>query len=120
MPMFDRYVSPADYYKIGIAENPKTRLSNMSSGTPHKLKLVTTIKADDAKGVESSLHSIYHLSKHKGEWYSLLPNAVNSLKALDRIDYNEIKAIQSDSATDIGVCGPSLYVEIMNRRDNDE
>jgi hypothetical protein len=106
----------ADFYKIGIAEKPEKRLSTLSSGTPHELELVTTIQSDSAKTVESYLHAIYSYGKHNGEWFSLLPNEVNSLKGLDYIAAKEAKKVKLDSVTQIGVDGPSLYVEVMKQR----
>jgi len=82
-----------DYYKIGVAENPEQRLSAMSTGTPHKLELITTVAADDAKKAERYLHRYYQHWRIKGEWFKLLINAVNSLRALEFISSETVKEV---------------------------
>lgn len=106
-------VSLPDYYKIGIANDPEQRVSNMSSATPHVLRLITTLESDDAKAVESKLHSIYSKSRQKGEWFNLTSNAVNSLTALDRLDRTDIPNGLTSQAQ---LFDSSLYVEVMGCR----
>jgi hypothetical protein len=111
-------MSPAvhrpDYHKIGIANNPGHRVSTMRSGTPHKLELITTLESDNAKVVEQRLHGLYRQSKQNGEWFKLTPNAVNSLKALDRIDAQDMTSLPRTQAQ---MLDTGLYVEIMNGRE---
>lgn len=115
------YVSDhADCYKIGVAEEPESRLSSMQSGTPNELRLVTTIESDDASSVESDLHSLYSHRHMRGEWFNILPNDVNSLKGLDRIDPDNMTELlkmhrQYELDRDKG-----LYVQIHELRGGDE
>lgn len=106
-----------DYYKIGIAEDVETRLSALRVGTPHKLYLITTLESDKPKKVESILHNIYHSGRQSGEWFFLTSNAVNSLRALDRIDYADVEGFER-FRQERRVHDTSLYVEVeRNRRE---
>jgi len=119
VPQSSPYVSPPDYYKIGIGENLKQRLKNLSVGTPHKLELITTIESDNPKLLESKLHSLFFHLHQNGEWYHLTINPINSLKALDHISEWEIRKlteVQHYRITDPG----SLYTEIMKWRNYNE
>lgn len=115
----DRVVdSYANYYKIGVSDTPKARASNMSVGTPHELKLVSTIDSEDAKRVENYLHSIFRPCRHTGEWFKLPTNPVNSLKALNTLQPSELEAV-SMGETDWNIGNEvSLYVAIQNARNN--
>jgi len=103
-----------DFYKIGISENPEGRVQNMSGGTPNKLELVTTIDSDNAKVVESRLHSIYGFERATGEWFKLTRSSVNSLKGLDRLDESDVEGMGYTFAE--WRTETSLYVEVMKRR----
>jgi hypothetical protein len=104
-----------DYYKIGISENVKSRLSILSSGTPHSLNLVTTIEADDPKEVEEYLHR-YNMNPFddRGEWFSLDYNMVNSLKALEHLKAKNVKQVYHNKQN-IGLY-ESFYVAIHRAR----
>lgn len=109
---------PADFHKIGIATNPETRMSIMSSGTPHELELITTIETNDAKEVEKTLHQFFSMAHHRGEWYKLTQGDVNSLEAIDRIETEVFKEYVSEKAGP--VYDSSLYVELMQWREQYE
>ena len=83
-----------DYYKIGISENVKKRLSILSGGTPHTLELVTTIEPDNPSKVEEYLHR-YNMNPldDRGEWFKLGYNMVNSLKALEYLKAENVKRV---------------------------
>lgn len=108
------YVAPADFHKIGIAGDPEKRLGMMNSGTPHKLELMTTIQADDAREVERQLHRLFNMAHHRGEWYKLPYGAVNSLKGIDRINSEILKEYVDEKVGP--VFDTSLYVELMEWR----
>lgn len=105
-----------DYYKIGIATDPKRRLSGMQTGTPHKLTLESVIETDDAKSVESELHSINSMRHYRGEWFQLPLNMTNSLKGLDYIDSDNIEAVRKYRDYEQPDWKISLYVQLMRVR----
>lgn len=59
------------FVKIGIADNPKKRLSELQVGCPFKLELVRAFASRDPRRDEKSLH--HSLGKHheRGEWFRL-------------------------------------------------
>lgn len=113
------YESFARYYKIGVASNVQQRLSTLGSGTPHKLELITTIDSSDPQGLESALHSLFVWSNVTGEWFKLCSNALNSLKAFDRVEPSEVRTVNEQRrhgrSKDRHV---SIYVEIMRVRES--
>lgn len=105
---------PSRFYKIGKAADVDRRLTELDAGTPHKLELVTTIESDDPETVEHRLHRIFRMSQVSGEWFKLISNAVNSLKALERLSADEAKHALGE--IDGGTFNTSLYVEVMQCR----
>jgi len=110
----DSWIRPADFHKIGIADDPEKRLSSMKSATPHTLEIVTTVDCENARDVESRLHSIFHLAHHSGEWFRLSTNDINSLEGLDTLKTKDLEGI---SGGIWGEGGPSLYTRIMDNRE---
>lgn len=108
----------ADYFKIGIAENPEARVSGMQSGNPHKLRLITTVDSDDPKEVESSLHRLNRYGRQRGEWFRLGGNMINSLKALEFIDSSTLRSIVKNNY--ILDSEKSLYVKLMEHPGDSE
>ena len=62
-------------YKIGIfTEDPKTRLSQLQTGNPERLKIIRywMIEEDhEITNVESLLHKQFRKKKIRGEWFTL-------------------------------------------------
>jgi len=94
---FNPKVSEPFIFKIGIAQDPEKRMRELQTGNPQRLELATIIESDQPARVENTLHRIYQECKHRGEWYTLPINAVNSLKALDRIDPDVLESVREDS-----------------------
>lgn len=105
-----------DFYKIGIAEDPEARLSSMQSGTPHELRLLTTIGADDARAVEKSLHSLLRNRRHRAEWFELTSKKINSLKAIDYMRSENISKLAKRSMRYELDYEKGLYVQLMELR----
>lgn len=109
----------ADYHKIGVATKPRRRMSVMGSGTPHELKLTTTIECDDAEAVESTLHRIYSGNKYKNEWFRLDQNAINSLDALEYLSVETLSDVEKyRRKVGFRPCG-SLYVDVHKAREGE-
>lgn len=104
-------VSPARVYKIGVTKSPQQRKSVLSVGTPNKLTLDAVVESDDAERVEELLHHLYWIAHETGEWYKILPNDVNSLKALDYIDSDTLE--EALEGYNWPVPEKSLYVKYM-------
>lgn len=115
--VFGRLKQP-DYYKIGIASNVKKRLSILNGGTPHELELITTLSVDDAETVERYLHRYAGSFDHdRGEWFRLLVNMVNSLRALDYLEAQNVKEVVINSRRFHR--RESFYVRIHRARRNE-
>jgi len=102
-----------DYHKIGVSKDAKLRVQNMNSSTPHNLDLLNTINTSSASELENALHTRYQEYRHSGEWFRLPINAINSLKAFDELEPEEVTNKQT---TSIGPDQSSLYVQVENQR----
>jgi hypothetical protein len=87
-----------NYVKIGIAENPKKRLSTLASGNPMPLELVFSVATKEGafsfedEQVEKEVHEElagYHV---RGEWFDLTEAQVISIVTVltDRFQYRPI------------------------------
>jgi len=110
----------ADYHKIGIAEDPQTRVSTMSSATPNELRLVTTIEADDAKTAEKHLHNIFRSRNHHREWFKLTAKGINSLEGLEHVQAENLKTLAHKRRRCDWDHDKGLYVMLMEERGGDE
>lgn len=57
--------------KIGIAKNPKQRLSNLQISCPYHLTLYKTKNPHDAEAVEEYLHNRFNKYHMRGEWFDI-------------------------------------------------
>jgi hypothetical protein len=67
-------ISNGTNYKIGIAKDVKSRLSNLQTGNDVELVLKSTIQTKDkaeALALEKQLHEKYADYHVRGEWFSL-------------------------------------------------
>lgn len=62
-------IQSGEYYKIGIANDPKSRLAQLQTGNPIKLQLVFCYGFEDASAVERVLHQKYTDLRINGEWF---------------------------------------------------
>lgn len=96
--------SNTKYYKIGITNNIKQRLSSLQVGSPKKLYLYKqfTIKnRKELEKIERILHSYFNKTAHKmrGEWYFLNHYDLQQLKYIE--DYLELKNLIENFKTKI-------------------
>lgn len=73
----------SDLYKIGRAKNVKTRMKQLSTGTPYPLKLIKAIPSDDYEKLETDLHCLFDSRRIHNEWYRLNDFDLANLMALD-------------------------------------
>jgi hypothetical protein len=59
--------------KIGISNNLESRLINLQSGRPYKLRLVTCVRRPngDARAVERVAHHLLREKRLDGEWFGV-------------------------------------------------
>ncbi|CAB4215332.1 Meiotically up-regulated gene 113 [uncultured Caudovirales phage] len=71
-------------HKIGVTNNPKNRLSNLScaSGVRLNYKVILELEPyrdEQAKGIEYFLHCFYKSKREVGEWFNLCDNDINDI-----------------------------------------
>lgn len=81
-----------EYFKIGIAANPRKRLQELQIANPYELELVKMINSDDPRFTESSLHGKYCEFRIRGEWFKLPEQAVTEL-----VNMVSVNSIQNDN-----------------------
>lgn len=69
-------------FKIGISENPKTRIQALRTGSPYGIHEIALIKTTRYRELESELHTLFADRRMKGEWFALTPADVAYLKGL--------------------------------------
>lgn len=66
-------ISMAQWCKIGISNNPKRRLTEISTSSPLPPKLECTISSSNAERIEKEIHTeLSHLNTN-GEWFRIDP-----------------------------------------------
>ena len=75
------------YYKIGISNNPKRRIKELSTGNPSQLKLVETYQSEHAEKIERTLQRRYSYLRKEGEWFDMgISNEVSFLNECKQIE----------------------------------
>lgn len=69
--------------KIGLSNNPKSRLKQLQTGYPDTLKILLIILGDEK--VERQLHEELKLSKLHGEWFKPDENVIDKIKELAQL-----------------------------------
>ncbi|MDK4727454.1 GIY-YIG nuclease family protein [Rhizobium phaseoli] len=59
--------------KIGIANSPEKRLAQLSTGSPHTLRLELARYSEKARAVERAAHSHFSDFRMNGEWFAIRP-----------------------------------------------
>lgn len=67
------------HYKVGVALDPHSRVTDLQIGCPFPIKLVMTITHPNAKTLESKLHQLYRRHRVRGKWYALSPDHLRVL-----------------------------------------
>lgn len=74
LTVFVYIIAFAQATKIGISENPQSRLREIQTSNPHELRLVKTYASHDraaAIWVEKLLHQRYEEFRLAGEWFNI-------------------------------------------------
>lgn len=86
---FDRvyYIRCGDLVKIGYSNDPAARLRSLQTGSPSRLELMVT--EPGGRAVESARHEQFSDWRTEGEWFMLVPEVLEHLRALgwrDEVD----------------------------------
>jgi len=71
--------------KIGVATDPKERLSGIQVGSPFEMRLVRSKEVENAERVEKFLHDHFRKYHLRGEWFDIPPQD-RGFRIPDRID----------------------------------
>jgi len=69
-----------EFFKIGIAIDPKARLALLQTGNPYKIALVSVWPSGNPRREEQALHIKYASSRVRGEWFALPADVVALLR----------------------------------------
>ena len=67
-------------YKIGRANKPRRRLSNINLASPFRIKIIGCAKVSNSEHVESWLHEQYQKLRLNGEWFELKKDQLNKIR----------------------------------------
>lgn len=68
-----------DYYKIGIASNPKARLKQLQTGNPIQLEMIYNVRVLDSYGLEGYFHEKLRNTNVQNEWFQLNDATLNEI-----------------------------------------
>ena len=70
-PGYVYIVAGGEYYKIGRAQNPASRLRQLQTHAPFPLSFVSIISTPDMITTEERLHQHFAKKRSHGEWFAL-------------------------------------------------
>jgi predicted GIY-YIG superfamily endonuclease len=101
--MFVYLLESGGYFKIGVADNIKTRLKNLQTGNPHPIRLRQSFNLgtrDAAIQVEKGLHKLLRPINKSGEWFKIEPQDVwlfdETFSAIARGDMARMHALTDE------------------------
>lgn len=59
------------YYKIGVSANPAARRLSLQTGSPFKIKILSTYEVGDDFRIEDEVHRMFAQRRRIGEWFYL-------------------------------------------------
>lgn len=81
-------IEGSNYYKIGVSQNVKRRVSDISSAMPFKVVVLYNQKEDKAYDKEEYLHQLFAERYVKSEWFNLTDDDVyllmSNLKPIEK------------------------------------
>jgi hypothetical protein len=78
------------YYKIGVANDVADRISQLQTGNPNMIRLVSYYGFENANPVEATLHQRFSSTHKRGEWFNLEKEDIQTFGQLCRIAGGEI------------------------------
>jgi Meiotically Up-regulated Gene 113 (MUG113) protein len=71
-------ISCERFFKIGITGNVPARLSQLYTGNPFDMDVVSVYEFQNAEPVEQSIHQRFDVKRQRGEWFNLSQEDVDS------------------------------------------
>jgi len=82
-------------HKLGVSNDPERRIEKLRSGTPHKLRLLTTVDVvGDSKRAEWLLHSIFHSSRYSKEWFRLSEGVITTFIDISELSVSDLEEVK--------------------------
>ncbi len=75
-------IKSQEFYKIGIATDPQSRIAQLQTGNPYELEIFTCYAFDDASVVERAIHQVFKDDRVQGEWFGLRPEQIQKFEDL--------------------------------------
>lgn len=75
-------ISNGSLIKVGMSQQPLTRLRDLQGASTIPLTLLHCIQTSDVREVESFLHVHFNEHRVQGEWFNLTPDHVDWFKSL--------------------------------------
>jgi len=91
-------IQSGDYSKVGLANNPQSRLAALQTANPQALKLIYSkpfASRKDAKKAEAAMHKKFGYCRVQGEWFKTDPEKLK--RGLDRMAEKPVKTSKSKS-----------------------
>lgn len=73
------------FYKIGIANDPRSRLAQLQTGNPYELTIDSCFGFENAEIVERSLHQAFSGQNVRNEWFLLTPELISKFDSICRL-----------------------------------
>lgn len=74
------FITDGEFIKIGKANDPNQRLSELQTGNPKSLWIIKQIKGDEKQ--ERMLHQVFKTWHHRGEWFRANPAMLKKITEL--------------------------------------
>lgn len=83
-----------DIYKIGVSDNPKSRLDNLRTGSAIPIEIEYVIPSNNPRDIETTLHRRFANKNVHREWFNISDDEINQLKLEYKIlEWREISDI---------------------------
>lgn len=106
-------ISDGELHKIGISNNPITRLHSLRSGLKKKLSILMAINCKDARGCEKELHSRFKSYSVGGEWFNFPDRSF--LNEVFEVCSQDIVSDEKFYSADYAISAtPEVVVKIIN------
>ena len=76
-----------EYVKFGVSMHPVTRIKDLQTGNPYKIKLLLELDYKHTYGIEKNIHRYFDKKRGLGEWFKIDKEITNFVKYLKNIEY---------------------------------
>lgn len=85
-----------DLYKIGFSLQPRKRLKQFRTGSPHPILLIHSLRTSCYRQIERQLHHHFRGKRESGEWFKLDPEDVSYIKSLNKSGFTPEEQARRD------------------------